>query len=91
MLRDVKLLCERLGFEPPARTLHAFRHIFAVNYLRRGESVLVFLRSSALAARRASRGNCTLDGFEKAALLRFCRSVRSETTTKRKECCFNGH
>lgn len=36
MLRDVKRLCKRLGFDPPARTLHAFRHTFAVNYLRRG-------------------------------------------------------
>jgi integrase/recombinase XerD len=39
MLRDVKLLCKRLGFDPPARTLHATRHTFAVNYLRCGGSV----------------------------------------------------
>jgi integrase/recombinase XerD len=38
-LRSVKLLCERLGFDPPGRTLHAFRHSFAVFYLRRGGSV----------------------------------------------------
>jgi integrase/recombinase XerD len=36
VLRDFKQLCRTCGFEPPARFIHAMRHTFAVNYLRKG-------------------------------------------------------
>jgi integrase/recombinase XerD len=39
VLRDIKQLCKRLGFAPPRRTVHATRHTFACEYLRRGGSL----------------------------------------------------
>jgi len=32
VLRDVKNICGKLGIRTPERTLHAFRHTFAMNY-----------------------------------------------------------
>jgi integrase/recombinase XerD len=45
VLRNVKQLCRKVGFEPPARTLHAARHSYASNYLRRGGNALALQRT----------------------------------------------
>jgi integrase/recombinase XerD len=39
VLRDIKSLCRSLGFTAPRRTIHATRHTFATEYLRRGGSL----------------------------------------------------
>jgi integrase/recombinase XerD len=44
VLRDVKILCRELGFEPPARTLHACRHSFATFFIRSGGNPLTLQR-----------------------------------------------
>jgi integrase/recombinase XerD len=56
VLRDVKLLCKKLGVKIPERSIHAFRHSFAVNYIRKSGSP--FLLQRAL-------GHTTLDMTKK--------------------------
>jgi len=63
-LRDVKNLCKRLGVRAPERTLHAFRHTFALNYLRKGGSVFHLqkvLGHSSLEMTRRYANLCTAD------------------------------
>lgn len=45
VLRDFKILCrKRLGFEPPPRAIHAIRHTFSTNYIRRGGSQFMLMK-----------------------------------------------
>jgi site-specific recombinase XerD len=52
VLRDVKLLCKKLRVKIPERSLHAFRHSFALHYIQKSGSP--FLLQKAL-------GHTTLD------------------------------
>jgi integrase/recombinase XerD len=44
VLRQVKRLCLRFGFDPPSRTLHSFRATFATSYIRTGGNAAMLQR-----------------------------------------------
>ena len=59
-LRGVNQLCRKVGFEPPARTLHAARHSYASNYLRRGGNTLDLQRTLGHAELATTQRYCHL-------------------------------
>jgi integrase/recombinase XerD len=64
VLRGLKNLCEGLNIKMPARGLHAFRHSFASNYIRKGGSPFLLQRAlghSSLTMTRRYVSLCTED------------------------------
>jgi integrase/recombinase XerD len=68
VLRDVKLLCDRLGIRCPARSLHAFRHTMAVNYVRSGGNVFYLQRILGHASLVMTRKYVALDTEDLSAV-----------------------
>jgi integrase/recombinase XerD len=60
VLRNVKQLCRKVGFEPPARTLHAARHSYASNYLRKGGNAFALQRTLGHADLATTQRYCHL-------------------------------
>jgi integrase/recombinase XerD len=66
VLRSVKALCRDLGFNPPRRTCHAFRHTFAIQYLRNGGGEFRLQRQLGHASLTVTRmyGNLTVTDLQ---------------------------
>jgi integrase/recombinase XerD len=45
VLRSIRRLSKRLGFQPVKRSLHAMRHTYAINYLRQGGNTFALQKS----------------------------------------------
>lgn len=77
-LRSVKLHCQKLGFEPPVRTLHAIRHTFATAYLRHGGSVFHLQKMLGHSSLEMSRRYANLSTTDLSAVHKVCPIRRFE-------------
>jgi integrase/recombinase XerD len=61
VLRSVKSLCRKAGFAAPARSLHATRHSYASNWLRKGGNVIALQRALGHADLATTQRYCHLE------------------------------